>query len=74
MCDHGGLYPIIEKRGEHIPVNIYNQMKEIFFRDWKEKRVMGLYSSEDIPNLTNHEISESNTKLKYLQDNYGTIC
>ena len=74
MCDHGGLYPIIEKRGEYIPVNIYNQMKEIFFKDWKEKRVVGLYSSEDIPNLTNHEISESNTKLKYLQDNYGTIC
>ena len=50
------------KKGKYTPGNIYNQMKEIFIKDWKEKRLLGLHSSEVIPNLTNHKILKSNIK------------
>ena len=30
LCDHGGLHPVITKKGKYIPGNVYNQMKEIF--------------------------------------------
>ena len=36
-------------------------MKEIF-KKWKAKSLLGLDSSEDIPNFTNHEITEINMK------------
>ena len=39
-------------------------MKEIFIKNWKEKSLLGLYSSGDIPNLTNQEISENNIKCE----------
>ena len=64
LCDHGGLHPIKARSVKYIPVNVYNQMKEMCIKDWKEKRLSGLYSSEYIPNLTNHEISESNIKCE----------
>ena len=37
-------------------------MKEIFIKNWKAKSFLGLDSSEEIPNFTNHEIPESNMK------------
>ena len=37
-------------------------MKEIFMKNWKDKSLLGLDSSEDIPNLTNDKISERNIK------------
>ena len=39
-------------------------MKEILIKDWKENRLLGIYSSEEIPNLINHEVSECNIKCK----------
>ena len=64
MCDNGGLHPIESRKGKYIPDNVYNQMEEIFIKYWKEKRFLGLYSSAEITNLTNHEISESNIKCE----------
>ena len=32
------------------------------YKKWKDKSFLELYSSDDIHNLTNHEISESNIK------------
>ena len=37
-------------------------MKEIFIKNWKPKILLGLYSSEDIPDFTNNEILEINIK------------
>ena len=48
------------RKRKYIPGNIYNKMKEIFIKYWKEKMLFGIYSSGDIPKLTYHEISESN--------------
>ena len=62
MCDHGGLHQMKERKGKHIPENVYNQMKEILLKDLREKRLLGLYSSEYIPDLTNHDISDSEIK------------
>ena len=39
-------------------------MKETFIKYWKEKRLLVLYSGEDIASLTNHEISENNIKCE----------
>ena len=64
MSDHGGLQPMKERKGKYIPENVYNQMKEILIKDWKEKRLLGLYSSEYIPNSTNYDISESEIKCE----------
>ena len=36
LCGNGGLYPMIARKGVYIPVIIYNQMKEIFFKYWKQ--------------------------------------
>ena len=41
-------------------------MKEIFIKYWMENRLLGLYSSKYLPNLTNHEISESNIKCEKI--------
>ena len=35
---------------------------------------MGLYSSGDIPDLTNFEIFVRTSNAKCVQDNYGIIC
>ena len=59
LCKHGGLHPTIARKGKHIPGNVYNQMKETFIKNWKSKSLLGLYSSEDTPDFTNHDISES---------------
>ena len=52
------------RQGKYIPGNAYNQTKEIFIKNQKDKSLLGLYSSEDIPNLTNNEISDSNIKCE----------
>ena len=62
FCDNGGLYPVKVRKGKYIPGNVYNQMKEIFIKNGIDKSLLGLNSSEDIPNFTNHEISESDIK------------
>ena len=64
MCGLGVLKPMISRKGKYFPVNVYNQMKEIFFKHWKEKSLLGIYLSEDIPSLTDHEISERNIKCE----------
>ena len=55
---------MIEIEGKYIPGNVYNQIRETFIKNWRAKSLMGLYSSEDIPNSTNHEITERNTRYK----------
>ena len=45
-----------ERKGKYIPENVYNQMKEILIKDWKEKTLLGIYSGEYIPDLTNNDI------------------
>ena len=68
---------MISRKGEYIPGNVYNQIKEIFIKNGKIRvfwdyiqmntfliSLLGIYSSEDIPNLTNKEISEINIKCK----------
>ena len=37
-------------------------MKDIFTKNWKSKIMLGLDSSEEIPNFTNHEIPQRNIK------------
>ena len=34
LYEHGGLHPIIPRKVEYIPVNVYNHMKEIFIKNW----------------------------------------
>ena len=53
-----------KRKGMYIQVNVYNQMKEIFIKDWKDKRLLGIYSNEDIPSLTDHWISQRNIKFE----------
>ena len=55
---------MIAIRVNYILGNVYNPMKENFIKNWKYKSFLGLYSSEGTPNLTNHEISESNIRCK----------
>ena len=57
---------MIERKCEYIQVNVYNQMEEIFIKNWRAKRLLGLDVSEDTPKFTNYDISESNMKC--------TIC
>ena len=38
-------------------------MEETFKIEWKYKSLLGLGSSEDTPNFTNHEKSEGNMKF-----------
>ena len=49
LCDHGGLHTMKSRKGKYTPGNVYNQMKELFIKYWKENRSLGLYSSGDIP-------------------------
>ena len=62
LCDHGGFHPMIERKGKFILDNVYNQTKEIFTKIWKAQSMLGLDSSEEIPNFNNNEISERNIK------------
>ena len=39
-------------------------MREILRKYWNIKRVLELYSSDDYPEFTNHEISEGNIKYE----------
>ena len=39
-------------------------MKEILIKDWNSKRLLGIDSSEDIPDLTNYDISENSIKCE----------
>ena len=60
LFERGSLHPNISRKGKFFSGNAYNQMKEKFIKNWKYKGFLGLYSSEDTPNFTNHDISESN--------------
>ena len=51
---------MIPRNRKYTPGNVYNNKKEIFIKNWRSLSVLGLDLSEDIPNLTNHDISESN--------------
>ena len=39
-------------------------MKEILIKYWNKNRFLGLHIGEDIPDLTNYEIPESNIKYE----------
>ena len=39
-------------------------MRKILIKYWKNKRLMGLHSSENITDFTNYDISESNLKCE----------
>ena len=39
-------------------------MKEIFINNWQAKGLLGLYLSKEIPNSTDHKITESNMRYK----------
>ena len=60
VCEHGGLNTIIARKGKYIPGNLYNIMKEKLIKNWQSQSVLGFNLSEDIPNVTNRDISESN--------------
>ena len=62
LCEHGGLHPMIARKGNYIPGKLYNSMKETFIKNWESKSVLGLNSSKEIPKFTNHDISESNMR------------
>ena len=62
LCEHGGLHPMIARNRKCIPCNFYNHMKETFIKKWKYKSLLGLDSSEDTPDFTNHEISKINMR------------
>ena len=62
LCEHDGLHTMIARKGKYIPVKVYNTMKETFIKNWESKSVLEFNSSEEIPNCTNHEISESNMR------------
>ena len=64
LCDHGCLYQMKAIKGKYIPGNVHNQMEEIFIKYWNEKKLFGLYSRKHIPDLTNHDRSESNMKCE----------
>ena len=55
---------MIARKVKYTPGNVYNKIKEIYIQNWKDKSLLGIHSSEDIPNLTNHKISESNIKCE----------
>ena len=54
---------MIARKGKYTPGNGYNKMKEMFIKKQRAKYLLGLDSSEDIPNFTNHDIPESNMKV-----------
>ena len=58
----GNLHPMIARMGRYTPGKVYNTMKEKFMNKWESKSVLGLNSSEEIPNFTNHDISEINLR------------
>ena len=62
MCVHGGLNPILAIKAKYIPVNVYNQMKNMFIQNCKYKSLLGLYPGEDIPNFTTYDKSKRNIK------------
>ena len=64
LCDHGCLHLMKLRNSNYIRGNLYNQMKEILIKDWNSKRFLGLHSSEDIPDLTNYDISENSIKCE----------
>ena len=64
LFDHGDLRPMKAIKGKYIPVIASNKTKEIFIKNCKDKSLFGLDSSEEIPNFTNNEISESNIKCE----------
>ena len=33
LCKHGGLHPIISRKGKYIPVNVYISMKDTFIKN-----------------------------------------
>ena len=62
LCEHGGLHLMIERKGKYIPVNVYNNIKENFIKNWESKSVLVFNSSEEIQTFANHSISESNMR------------
>ena len=46
FCGNGGLYPAKSRKGKYILVNVYNQTKEIFIKNWNNKSLLRLYSCE----------------------------
>ena len=56
------LEPNDKNKGKYTPGNVYNHKKETLIKNWKYKSLLGLYSSGDIPNLIDHDISESNMR------------
>ena len=50
------------KNGKYLPGNVYNNTQEIFIKIWGSLSMSGLDLSGDIPNFTNHDISESNMR------------
>ena len=64
LYEHGGFYPMIERKVKYVPGKVYNYMKETIMKNWESKSVLGFNSSEEIPNFINHDISESNMRCE----------
>ena len=79
LCFHGHLNPTKARKGKYISETLYNNMKKILRKDWYRKRLLGLHSSDDYPELNIYEISESNIKCEkctqqLLNDMKKRIC
>ena len=55
---------MIAIRIKYIPGSVYNHMKETFIKNWQYLSVLGIGLSEDIPNSTNHDISNRNIRCE----------
>ena len=62
LCEHGGLHPMIEKKGKYIPGKVYNYTKETFIKIGNLRVCWDFNSSKDVTKFTNYDISESNMR------------
>ena len=64
LCKHGGLHPMIVRKGKYIPGKVYNITKETIIKKWISKSMLGFNLSKEITNFTNHDISVSNMRCE----------
>ena len=43
LCDFGSFHSIEARKGKYVPVNVNNKMREIFIKEWKDRRLLVLY-------------------------------
>ena len=74
LCEHGGLHPMIARKGEYIPDKVYNSMKETSIKIGNLRVCWDLIQVKKFPGSLTMTYQSEILDVKFVSKNCGMKC